>query len=325
MTLNNQRLPLDQICLCDDLQLRDGLNEEAIREYADRLAAKAPFPPLIIVSDGTQHLLVDGYHRFHAARRAGLTELNCLVRAGSKEDAEWLACSVNAKHGLRRSNSEKRRAIERALAHPNSASLTVREIAAHVGVHFTTVAQYRRAGRTDSVGNLQESAAQAESMTLEESRSEREEPNVGETARLRNDEAASFALSEFADNRAAQSEASSQQAAVALQEDVDRLSAPDAAAAPLSPTKPSRTLAKTTRSATNEITQKLAYTQIRNRVCKDLDRCEQELLRDCYAPINPARRERCLKMLKDLQSEFWSYFEEYIVKCEDEEDPFIPF
>jgi ParB-like chromosome segregation protein Spo0J len=201
VTLNVKLLALDQIQLSEDLQLRDGLNDDAVKDYADRLDAKTLLPPLTVVHDGSRHWLVDGFHRYHAAKRSGLVEFHCDVREGSKQDAEWLSCSVNARHGLRRTNEEKKRAILKALAHPHSSGLTVREIAAHVGCHFTTVADYRANLNAVVVGNLQNTERELESTPSES------EPIVVDQAPLeslpvRSEEPVSSALSAFADNRA---------------------------------------------------------------------------------------------------------------------------
>jgi hypothetical protein len=68
-----------------------------------------------------------------------------LVHAfGRVEDAEWEALSMNAAHGLRRTNADKRRVVLRAVVSPAAAEASNYAIADHCGVSFAMVAQVRR-------------------------------------------------------------------------------------------------------------------------------------------------------------------------------------
>ena len=68
------------------------------------------------------------------------------------EEAQWASLAVNARHGLRRTNADKRHAIMKALVHPKSAGLSARQLAEHIGVHHSTVADYLNE-REGAVGN----------------------------------------------------------------------------------------------------------------------------------------------------------------------------
>jgi len=124
-------------------QPRAGLNEETVAGYAEALARGDKFPPAVVVYDGTSYWLIDGFHRIAAARRCAWTDFDCSVESGTLEDAQWRSYSVNAAHGLQRSNEDKRRAIRAALRHPQGGSKSDREIATHVGVSHPTVAVIR--------------------------------------------------------------------------------------------------------------------------------------------------------------------------------------
>jgi len=124
-------------------QPRGWLNEETVAGYAEALARGDIFPPARVVYDGTSYWLIDGFHRIAAARRCAWTDFDCSVDAGTLEDAQWRSYSVNAAHGLQRSNEDKRRAIRAALLHPQGGSKSDREIATHVGVSHPTVAVIR--------------------------------------------------------------------------------------------------------------------------------------------------------------------------------------
>ncbi len=121
-------------------QSRAALVEEEIGEYAERMRGGVVFPALTVAYDGTDYWLVDGFHRLEASRRADLEQVECDVIQGTKDDARWLSCSVNAAHGLPRTNADKRRAVVTALHHPKSKGLSDRAIAQHCGVsnHFVS-------------------------------------------------------------------------------------------------------------------------------------------------------------------------------------------
>ncbi len=54
--------------------------------------------------------------------------------ARTHESAQWYAYGANRKHGLPRTNEDKRLAVEAALKHPRAASLSTRDLAKHCGV-----------------------------------------------------------------------------------------------------------------------------------------------------------------------------------------------
>lgn len=126
------------------LQSRMDINSFAIAEYAEMMENGVEFDPVLAIQDETGKLFVwDGYHRGQAARRAGKL-LACAVEPGTYEEATWLALSANQKHGLRRSQADKRMIVREALVHPNGAKLSDREIARHCGVSHPTVGQIRK-------------------------------------------------------------------------------------------------------------------------------------------------------------------------------------
>jgi biotin operon repressor len=73
---------------------------------------------------------------------ANLGAIEANVTKGTADDAWWLSYGTNQGHGLRRTNDDKRRAVERALQHPKGTSDEV--IAEHVGVARLTVLKYRQ-------------------------------------------------------------------------------------------------------------------------------------------------------------------------------------
>jgi ParB-like chromosome segregation protein Spo0J len=140
-----QPLPLADIVADEGIQPRAQLDPEAVADYAARLRAGEDLPPPVAFRVGPEYLLADGFHRLAAARAAGLLFLPCDVRPGTRRDAVLFAAGANARHGVRMTNADKRRAVSNLLADPDLAALPDREIARHVGVTHPFVARLRQA------------------------------------------------------------------------------------------------------------------------------------------------------------------------------------
>jgi len=110
------RLKLAMIVLDAGTQIRARLDDDTVEEYAAAMKEGAKFPPAIVFHDGSQYLLADGFHRVAAAVRNGFKDFAFDVRAGSKSETLKYALSANAQHGLKRTNADKRRSVELALA-----------------------------------------------------------------------------------------------------------------------------------------------------------------------------------------------------------------
>ncbi len=110
-----RRLKPSEIVTDAGTQVRAGLNETTVADYAEALAAGAKFPPVVVFHDGNRHIAADGFHRIEAVRRIGATQIECDVRKGCKADALKFALGCNAHHGLRRTNADKRHAVGMAL------------------------------------------------------------------------------------------------------------------------------------------------------------------------------------------------------------------
>lgn len=135
-------LPLAAIRAEADIQPRFAMSASFIEEYAEAMAAGASFPPVVVFEDGDGNLwLADGFHRFNAHKVLGLVEIACDVRAGARRDAIEHSVGANATHGLRRTNLDKRRAVETLLAlwTAEERTFTTREIADSCGVSHQTV------------------------------------------------------------------------------------------------------------------------------------------------------------------------------------------
>jgi site-specific DNA-methyltransferase (adenine-specific) len=124
-------------------QPRATLDEATIAAYVRDMENGDEFPPVEVYYDGTNHWLVDGFHRLAATKRLKRLHLTATVRQGSLDDAQWFSYGVNQRHGLRRTNDDKRRAVEAALRHPYAGQYSNVQIAQHCGVDEGTIRKYR--------------------------------------------------------------------------------------------------------------------------------------------------------------------------------------
>jgi hypothetical protein len=147
-------LALDCIRTDGGTQPRAEMRQDVVEDYADLLRNGKQLPPLSVVHDGTSYWLWDGFHRYAAAREARLANLPAEVTRGTVEEARWLALSANRTHGLRRSNEDKRRAVEAALR--LRPELSDRAIAEHCGVSQPLVGTVR--GEMSATDNGYQSA-----------------------------------------------------------------------------------------------------------------------------------------------------------------------
>lgn len=136
-------LRIDDIKTDGGTQPRAHLDFHAVDDYTDDMEAGTKFPPVTVFYDGESHWLADGFHRVRAAYAANFDSIDCDVRQGTLEDAQWFSFSANQTNGLRRTNDDKQRAVKAALQHPRAQSLSDSEIARHCGVSVPTVAAWR--------------------------------------------------------------------------------------------------------------------------------------------------------------------------------------
>lgn len=142
--MTTMKLPLSRIRRDGGTQSRAELNHEVVEEYGDAMLAGTVFDPVVVFHDGTEYWLADGFHRCEAASAAGLAELHVDVRQGTRRDAVLYSVGANARHGLRRTSADKRRAVEVLLADAEWNTWSDRKIAEACGVGYTLVATVRK-------------------------------------------------------------------------------------------------------------------------------------------------------------------------------------
>lgn len=97
-----------------NLQTRAALNEDTVQDYADAMERGDKFPAVTVFTDGAEYYLADGFHRVEALRRIGKKAVVAELQDGNFKAALLYALKANSTHGLRRTNADKRHALEMA-------------------------------------------------------------------------------------------------------------------------------------------------------------------------------------------------------------------
>src|SRR3954451_16415975 len=87
-------LRLDSLVVGPSIRL-GGVRADHVRALAE---LNGRWPPLVVTRRG--HVIVDGVHRFHAARVLGLNRIACVLFDGYSACAFLEAVRLNARHGL---------------------------------------------------------------------------------------------------------------------------------------------------------------------------------------------------------------------------------
>ncbi len=134
-------LSLKSLRLDGGTQPRVATDRELIQTYAQRMRWSdeleqvvdlegQPFDPIVFYDDGTgSHWLADGFHRVLAAQQLAIPRFQARRMDGDRHAAFVYSLGANATHGKRRTNADKRRAVERALKDETLRKMTDRRLA----------------------------------------------------------------------------------------------------------------------------------------------------------------------------------------------------
>ena len=138
------KLKLSSIRIDGGTQARVALNEDKVREYADKMKDGHPFDPAKVMFDGSDYWLVDGFHRYFACKQNAFPDIECTVTEGTLRDAQWASFGANAGHGLQYTRDDIRTMVERILADEEWNKHSNNEIAKHVGCSAMTVGRIKK-------------------------------------------------------------------------------------------------------------------------------------------------------------------------------------
>lgn len=134
---------LEIIRIDGETQFRREINQDVVKDYAEKMRDGAKFPAIRATFDGSAYWLYDGFHRYFASLEVGFKDIEVDYKPGTQEDAQDLALGANDDHGLQRDNATKRRCVEVALSMERHAEKSNREIAKLCKVSDTFVASVR--------------------------------------------------------------------------------------------------------------------------------------------------------------------------------------
>lgn len=113
-------IPLEKILDDHSLQIRVENDTDQIDNLVEAMEQGADIPPIDLYAKDEfadpSYLIGDGWHRYYAAKASKRKEILAIIHPGGRPAALKHALGANASHGLRRSNKDKRHAVEVALA-----------------------------------------------------------------------------------------------------------------------------------------------------------------------------------------------------------------
>lgn len=139
-----KQISLSEIRIDGGTQMRQQIETTAVDDYAAAFAAGIDMPAVKVFHDGATNWLADGFHRWHAARKAGLDKIKCDVEQGTQRDAILYAVGANRANGMRRTNADKRVCVMKLLHDPEWVKRSNGWIAEKCGVDQSTVSDYRK-------------------------------------------------------------------------------------------------------------------------------------------------------------------------------------
>ncbi len=140
-----KQIDIHKIRIDGGTQSRKQVYEETIAAYTEVLLDGGQMPPVVVFNDGKDLWLADGFHRYHAHKRAAHRSIDCEVHNGTKRDAFIYSRGANAEHGLPRTNEEKRLVVTSLLDDIEYADSSDRDIAKICKVSHMTVGRVRKA------------------------------------------------------------------------------------------------------------------------------------------------------------------------------------
>ena len=145
MTQENKMVELKKIRLDGGTQPRIKTNEEAVARYTEVLlnGGKMKEDPTVFF-DGKDYWLADGFHRYHANKRAGYTEIKCDVMLGTKREAWIYSRGANHDHGMPRTAEEVRNSVVSCFNDVELSELSDKKIAEICKCSAMTVGRVRK-------------------------------------------------------------------------------------------------------------------------------------------------------------------------------------
>lgn len=138
------QIKLADIVTTAGTQIRAKISQEKVIEYANLLQDGTVFDPVQVVDDGESYILWDGFHRHAAHEKAGRETILADVTKGTVRDAILFALGANSRHGLPRTQADRRNAVNRMLDDVEWSTWSDRSIAKACDVSHSLVSTVRK-------------------------------------------------------------------------------------------------------------------------------------------------------------------------------------
>ena len=105
---------------------------------------------MVVFFDSAHYWLADGYHRYFGYKSLGISKVKCEVVKGTRRDAILYSVQANSRHGLRRTNEDKRKAVMTLLEDMEWSEWSDHKIAEICRVSHVTVGRVRKSLQKES-------------------------------------------------------------------------------------------------------------------------------------------------------------------------------
>ena len=153
------KVRIDQINIYAGTQARQGIVNETVDKYAERMIEGDVFPDVILFHDGSGYYIGDGHHRVLASMRNDFIDIDAEVRPGTQQDALWYALGANRLNGQGMTRGDIRHAV--AIALKTWPEKTQQAIADQVGCSQGLVCKVKEALITENNCSIPETRIDA--------------------------------------------------------------------------------------------------------------------------------------------------------------------
>ena len=169
------RLSIDQIMVSKRTRVRVRVDKDTVKQYSESIKSGATLPPITVYAKegSSRYILADGEHRILALQMLGKKTIGCEVKEGGVPEARRHALGANAEHGLRRTDKDRRRAVNIAFDDPQFDELSNRDIAKICRVSHSLVNNMRNELRAGDGGNISTDALDSQELSDSDSNLEK--------------------------------------------------------------------------------------------------------------------------------------------------------
>jgi hypothetical protein len=178
------QIEIDKIRLDGGTQSRKQVYEDVVSTYTEHLLDGGEMPEIVVFYDGKHYWIADGFHRYHAHKRAGRKTIGCELHNGTKRDAFVYSRGANAEHGLPRTSEEKRLIVMSVLDDIDFCDMSDREIAKMCRVSNMTVGRIKKARDLNKKQKMPAPPAQKPSTKAEPAKAPEERTEEDQVAEM---------------------------------------------------------------------------------------------------------------------------------------------